>query len=112
MMRISSIILPITLLAAGIVNGAQLSGTGIPLAKRATGTFQYRLHDRSVHELDHPSPNQCFNIPETDAQWPANSPVNHLDGTATVFLDFDCEGDTYYVLSPGKKLKFRSVVFS
>ncbi|MFK0223698.1 hypothetical protein ACIQWN_36625 [Streptomyces vinaceus] len=47
---------------------------------------------------------------------PAQSPWNRTDATATVFLDFNCDGDTYYVMTPGKKLgpllKFRSVIFS
>ncbi|MFD7454211.1 hypothetical protein [Kitasatospora sp. NPDC059827] len=45
---------------------------------------------------------------------PAYAPKNLT--TATVFLDFNCEGDTYYTMNPGKilgnRLKFRSVVFS
>ncbi|MFF7098156.1 hypothetical protein ACFY9A_38115 [Streptomyces rubradiris] len=46
----------------------------------------------------------------------SRAPKNLTDSTATVFLDADCEGDTYYTLRPGAgasdRLLLRSVVFS
>ncbi|WP_327072226.1 hypothetical protein OG196_01015 [Kitasatospora purpeofusca] len=59
---------------------------------------------------------ECINIPETGRLRPAClRPRNYTNSTATVFLDVDCNGDTYYVMPPGKKLgdrlRLRSVVF-
>ncbi|WP_327072534.1 hypothetical protein OG196_05030 [Kitasatospora purpeofusca] len=58
----------------------------------------------------------CINPPDTTEEAPGNSPQNLTISTATVFLETDCNGDTYSAMDPGKKLgedtKIRSVIFS
>ncbi|WP_199272574.1 hypothetical protein [Streptomyces broussonetiae] len=88
-------------------------------ASAATGSFQYAYTDpdgtRQEASLTDPASGQCVNLPEVTER-PAYAPKNRTDATAIVFLDPDCEGDTYYVMNPGKvlsdRLKLRSVVFS
>ncbi|MFD4911117.1 hypothetical protein [Kitasatospora purpeofusca] len=90
-------------------------------ASAATGDFVYTYVGlNSVHlrgELANPASAECINIPETvGPALPAFAPRNYTNSTATVFLDEDCNGDTYYVMPPGKRLgdrlRLRSVVFS
>ncbi|MFE1381928.1 hypothetical protein ACFW6S_23640 [Streptomyces sp. NPDC058740] len=90
-------------------------------AQAATGDFNYTYIGSggiSVSgQLADPESGVCINIPETVGNnFPAIAPRNFTGSTATVFLDADCDGDTYYVMSPGKilgdRLRLRSVVFS
>ncbi|MCX4747314.1 hypothetical protein OG455_17600 [Kitasatospora sp. NBC_01287] len=97
--------------------GALLLVLSVPSsAFAATGEFDYRLHDGKKAALSDPASSECINLEGSDADHAAHSPENFTDATATVFLDSDCNGDTYYVLKPGKKLgeklKMRSVIFS
>ncbi|MFJ9942095.1 hypothetical protein [Streptomyces erythrochromogenes] len=58
----------------------------------------------------------CIDIAEATDLASAFSPENFTTSTATVFHDFDCNGDIFTVVNPGAKrgplLRFRSVVFS
>ncbi|KOV65488.1 hypothetical protein [Streptomyces sp. MMG1121] len=92
-------------------------------ASAATGHFQYSYLglDGAPHvaTLADPPSGVCLTLPEAAApvlQEPAYAPKNRTASTATVFLGPECEGDTYYVMAPGKvlgdRLKLRSVVFS
>ncbi|OII63404.1 hypothetical protein BJP40_23920 [Streptomyces sp. CC53] len=97
--------------------GALLLTVSAPYsASAAVGEFEYRGPLLGSHTLLDPASGECINIPEATELLPAQSPWNKTTSTATVFLDFDCDGDTYVVLNPGAKrgplLKFRSVVFS
>ncbi|GAA1235332.1 hypothetical protein GCM10009665_26870 [Kitasatospora nipponensis] len=90
-------------------------------ASAATGDFLYQYKDKlgtvTPGALADPQSGVCLNLPEllSDGE-PAFSPSNFTDATATVFAEADCDGDTYYVMNPGKKLgsapKLRSVIFS
>ncbi|POG44946.1 hypothetical protein BV881_24240 [Streptomyces sp. ZL-24] len=102
-------------LAAAV--GALLITVSVPnSASAATGEFLYRGPLLGSHSLDDPNSGECVNIPEATNLLPAQSPRNFTTSTATIFLDFDCDGDTFTVLSPGQTggllVKFRSVVFS
>ncbi|MFF9981249.1 hypothetical protein [Streptomyces erythrochromogenes] len=96
--------------------GALLLTVSLPnSASAAIGEFQYRGPLLGSHSLLDPSNQECINIPEATDLLPAQSPRNFTNSTATIFLDFDCEG-TFTVLTPGQTggilVKFRSVVFN
>ncbi|RKT19272.1 hypothetical protein BX285_3728 [Streptomyces sp. 1114.5] len=85
-------------------------------ANAAIGDFLYKVGPGVPAGIADPESGKCINLfgaTETD---PAFAPKNLTASTATVFLDFDCSGDTFYVMNPGKilgdRLKLRSVVFS
>ncbi|KJY34693.1 hypothetical protein VR44_11490 [Streptomyces katrae] len=63
-----------------------------------------------------PESRVCHNLYGATETDPAYAPKNLTNATATAFLDFDCAGDTYYVIAPGRvlgnRLKLRSVIFS
>ncbi|GAA2730836.1 hypothetical protein [Streptomyces nogalater] len=91
-------------------------------ASAATGQFRYTYTTAEGYDavgfLNNPAGGRCVNLP-TPAAAPgavSRAPKNRTDATATVFLDADCEGDTYYTLPPGAgasdRLLVRSVVFS
>lgn len=103
--------------------GALLLSAALPTspAAAATGDFAYTyvgLNGLNLRgELNDPNSRECINIPETvGSALPAFAPRNYTNATATVFLEADCDGDTYYVMEPGKRLgdrlRLRSVVFS
>ncbi|MEW9513878.1 hypothetical protein [Streptomyces bacillaris] len=97
--------------------GALLITVSVPnSASAATGEFRYRGPLLGSHTLLDPSSRECINIPQATNLLPAQSPQNFTTSTATIFLDFDCDGDTFTVLNPGQSggilVKFRSVVFS
>ncbi|MQS11118.1 hypothetical protein F7Q99_02160 [Streptomyces kaniharaensis] len=85
-------------------------------ADAATGDFLYRVGPGVQTGLADPESRACINLPWTTDEAPGSAPANLTTSTATVFLDFDCSGDTFYVMNPGKKLgdrlKLRSVLFS
>ncbi|MER5641265.1 hypothetical protein ABT095_30510 [Kitasatospora sp. NPDC002227] len=91
-------------------------------AMAATGEFRYTYADADGYEhpglLFYPPSGECINLPgaESDDQEPAYAPKNGTRSTATVFLDADCAGETYFVLRPGggasERLLMHSVVFS
>ncbi|MGW2679186.1 hypothetical protein [Streptomyces sp. NPDC001436] len=91
-------------------------------ATAATGQFRYSYTTADGYEavgfLRDPDSGQCINLtpPASEPGSASRAPKNHTDATATVFLGTDCEGDTYYVLPPGKgasdRLLVRSVIFS
>lgn len=87
-------------------------------ADAATGDFLYkvgRLPGVPAGIAD-PESGTCINLFGATEVDPAFAPDNFTTSTATVFLDFDCNGDTFYVMNPGKRLgdrlKLRSVIFS
>ncbi|WP_246019060.1 hypothetical protein [Saccharothrix australiensis] len=91
-------------------------------ASAATGQFRYTYTTDEGYDavgfLNNPDSGECITLP-TPAANPgvaSRAPRNRTDATATVFLDADCEGDTYYTLNPGagasERLLLRSVVFS
>ncbi|MBD0694997.1 hypothetical protein [Streptomyces sp. CBMA123] len=87
-------------------------------ANAATGDFLYkvgRLPGVPAGIAD-PESGKCIDLFGATEETPAFAPENFTRSTATVFLDFGCHGDTYYVMNPGKRLgdrlKLRSVVFS
>ncbi|MBV2155274.1 hypothetical protein [Kitasatospora sp. SUK 42] len=84
-------------------------------ANAAQGDFRYKYGFGHTSGLFNPPSGPCIDIPEATEEEPAFAPENLTRSTATVFLDFDCEGE-HYVVNPGKKfsdrLKLRSVVFS
>ncbi|MFE4970849.1 hypothetical protein ACFRAR_01880 [Kitasatospora sp. NPDC056651] len=84
-------------------------------ADAAQGKFGYKYGPGATGALFNPPSGRCIDIPEATAAEPAFAPENITRSTATVFKDFDCDGE-YYVLNPDKKasdrLKLRSVVFS
>jgi hypothetical protein len=97
--------------------GALLLGLSVPSsAFAADGRFEYSFGPGFHAGLDDPGSGECIELPEAAAEDPAYAPANRTDSTATVFLDAGCEGDTYYVVTPGQKfgdrLKLRSVIFS
>lgn len=91
-------------------------------ASAATGQFRYTYTTAEGYEavgfLNNPASGECINLPAPGATpgTASRAPQNRTDATATVFLDADCEGDTYYTLAPGagasERLLLRSVVFS
>lgn len=85
-------------------------------ANAATGNFRYKFGPGVPTGLADPESGKCINLPGATEFDPAFAPENYTRSTATVFLDFGCQGDTFYVMDPGKKLgdrlKLRSVVFS
>ncbi|WP_331748807.1 MULTISPECIES: hypothetical protein [unclassified Streptomyces] len=91
-------------------------------ASAATGQFRYSYTTAEGYEavgfLNNPASGKCINLhgPASEPGSASRAPKNHTDTTATVFLDADCEGDTYYTLPPGTgaddRLLTRSVIFS
>ncbi|MET9147724.1 hypothetical protein [Streptomyces sp. SAT1] len=91
-------------------------------ASAATGQFRYSYTTAEGYEavgfLNNPASGECVNLPAPGSApgTASRAPKNRTDATATVFLDADCEGDTYYTLRPGAgasdRLLLRSVVFS
>ncbi|MEU9987817.1 hypothetical protein AB0E10_13640 [Streptomyces sp. NPDC048045] len=85
-------------------------------ASAATGDFLYKVGPGVPAGIADPESGRCINLFGATEQDPAFAPENFTTSTATVFLDFDCNGDTFYVMNPGKRLgdrlKLRSVVFS
>ncbi|MFF7753300.1 hypothetical protein ACFZCP_29620 [Streptomyces sp. NPDC007971] len=85
-------------------------------ASAATGDFLYKVGPGVPAGIADPESGRCTNLFGATEQDPAFAPENFTTSTATVFLDFDCNGDTFYVMNPGKRLgdrlKLRSVVFS
>ncbi|MFD7084930.1 hypothetical protein [Streptomyces sp. NPDC059918] len=97
--------------------GALLLALALPTsAHAAAGEFNYTTSTGQTAGIADPQSGICINLPEATAENPADSPQNFTDATATVFLDTDCEGDTYTAMNPGKKLdantQLRSVIFS
>nr|BEK65083.1 hypothetical protein KPHV_23100 [Kitasatospora purpeofusca] len=97
--------------------GALLITLAVPTsAHAATGDFLYKVGPGVPAGLADPRSRECINLFGATEDHPAFAPENFTTSTATVFLDFDCDGDTYYVMNPGKKLgnrlKLRSVIFS
>ncbi|MGW2254651.1 hypothetical protein ACWCXH_31330 [Kitasatospora sp. NPDC001660] len=85
-------------------------------ANAATGDFLYKVGHGVPAGIADPESRTCINLFGATEKDPAFAPENLTASTATVFLDFDCNGDVFYVMNPGKKLgdrlKLRSVVFS
>ncbi|MFB7125056.1 hypothetical protein DR950_11480 [Kitasatospora xanthocidica] len=85
-------------------------------ANAATGDFLYKVGPGVPVGLADPQSRECIDLPWTTEEDPGFAPENRTQSTATVFLDFGCSGDVFYVMNPGKKLgdrlKLRSVVFS
>ncbi|MGW0884668.1 hypothetical protein [Streptomyces sp. NPDC002671] len=91
-------------------------------ASAATGQFRYTYTTAEGYEavgfLNNPAGGTCINLsgPGSAPGTAPRAPKNHTDATATVFLNADCEGDTYFTLPPGAgasdRLLLRSVVFS
>ncbi|WP_037909274.1 hypothetical protein [Actinacidiphila yeochonensis] len=85
-------------------------------ANAATGDFYYKVGPGVPVGLPDPESGVCIDLPWTTEEAPGFAPENLTTSTATVYLDADCGGDVYYVMTPGKKLgdrlKTRSVVFS
>ncbi|MFE5402735.1 hypothetical protein ACFQ9Z_15380 [Streptomyces sp. NPDC056580] len=91
-------------------------------ASAATGQFRYTYTTAEGYEavgfLNNPTSGTCINLtaPGSTPGTASRAPQNRTDATATVFLNADCEGDTYYTLHPGAgasdRLLPRSVVFS
>ncbi|MFJ4671514.1 hypothetical protein [Kitasatospora purpeofusca] len=87
-------------------------------ANAATGVFEFQTGTPPLGIpgllLDPPS-GECINLPGATSSSPAFAPKNLTNSTATVFIDLNCDGDTYYVMDPGKilgnRVKVRSVNF-
>ncbi|WP_031078844.1 hypothetical protein [Streptomyces sp. NRRL WC-3742] len=96
--------------AAALVLSAPLS------ANAATGDFLYKVGPGVPAGIADPESGKCIDLFGATEAAPAFAPDNFTTSTATVFLDFGCNGDTYYVMNPGKRLgdrlKLRSVIFS
>ncbi|MFF3863315.1 hypothetical protein [Streptomyces sp. NPDC002209] len=97
--------------------GALLLTLTLPTsAHAATGDFLYKTSTGQSAAIADPESNICINLPETTEEAPGNSPENFTTSTATVFLETDCNGDTYTAMNPGKRLdantQIRSVIFS
>ncbi|MFE0458995.1 hypothetical protein ACFW1A_06990 [Kitasatospora sp. NPDC058965] len=97
--------------------GALLLAVTLPSsAFAAAGSFEYAFGPGPRAALHDPDGGTCLDLPEATDDQAAFAPANHTDATATVFLDFDCAGDTYYVMTPGSRLgdrlRLRSVIFS
>ncbi|MFE7579525.1 hypothetical protein ACFU5Z_32735 [Streptomyces sp. NPDC057521] len=109
--------------AVGAAAGAAVLLVAVPgSASAATGQFRYSYTTEDGYEavgfLNNPESGRCVNLdaPASVPGTASRAPKNLTDATAIVFLGADCEGDTYYVLPPGKgasdRLLLRSVVFS
>ncbi|MFI8951433.1 hypothetical protein ACIGO6_33605 [Streptomyces sp. NPDC053750] len=109
--------------AVGAACSAFLLLVAVPgSASAATGQFRYTYNTADGYEavgfLNNPASGECINLPAPGSAPGAASraPKNYTNATATVFLDADCEGDTYYTLSLGagasERLLLRSVAFS
>lgn len=85
-------------------------------ANAAVGEFLYKVGPGVPAGIADPQSGKCINLFGVTEKDPAFAPENLTTSTATVFLDFDCNGDTFYVMNPGKilgdRLKLRSVIFS
>ncbi|MFE3762496.1 hypothetical protein ACFXPI_12110 [Streptomyces sp. NPDC059104] len=85
-------------------------------AHAATGDFNYKTSTGQSTGIADPDSSICINLPGTSEEAPGNSPENLTSSTATVFTETDCNGDTYTVMNPGKRLdantQIRSVIFS
>lgn len=85
-------------------------------ANAATGDFLYKVGPGIPAGVADPESGKCINVFGASESDPAFAPENLTNSTATVFLDFDCNGDIFYVMNPGKvlgnRLKLRSVIFS
>ncbi|MFJ8622824.1 hypothetical protein ACIRD3_08250 [Kitasatospora sp. NPDC093550] len=85
-------------------------------ANAAVGDFLYKVGPGVPAGIADPESRKCINLFGATENDPAFAPENLTTSTATVFLDFDCGGDVYYVMNPGKilgnRLKLRSVIFS
>ncbi|MER5639778.1 hypothetical protein ABT095_22815 [Kitasatospora sp. NPDC002227] len=97
--------------------GALLLTLSMPTSSyAATGDFLYKVAPGAEAVLADPQSGVCLNLDGATEADPAYAPQNFTNSTATVFLDSDCNGDTFYVMNPGKKLgdrlKLRSVIFS
>ncbi|WP_326742155.1 hypothetical protein [Streptomyces sp. NBC_01768] len=92
-------------------------------AGAAIGDFSYTYTgldgSPQVGFLFDPPSRMCITLPEVadpNSSYPAHTPQNFTDSSATVFTGPDCNGD-YFTLRPhgghaGSRLKLRSVVFS
>ncbi|GAA4787275.1 hypothetical protein GCM10023329_42840 [Streptomyces sanyensis] len=107
-------------LAAGLGALALLVALPASPASAATGDFAYAYAGPGGINLNgtlaDPESGVCIDVPETVGNdVPAFAPRNRTDATATVFLEAGCEGDTFFVMNPGRnlgqRLHFRSVVF-
>ncbi|MEV7547949.1 hypothetical protein [Streptomyces sp. NPDC089915] len=101
----------------GALAGALLLTLSVSTSAHAAGgEFEYQYGTGLPNILIDPVSGECIDLPFTTPEAPGFAPYNRTDSTATVFVDFGCNGDTYYVMNPGKKLgarlKLRSVVFS
>ncbi|MGW7056938.1 hypothetical protein ACWGHM_00150 [Streptomyces sp. NPDC054904] len=101
----------------GAIVGALLLALAVPTSAHATtGDFAYKTGTGQEATVSDAASGQCINLPGTTEEAPGHSPQNLTISTATVFLDTDCDGDTYSAIEPGKKLgeevKVRSVIFS
>ncbi|MCX5386800.1 hypothetical protein [Streptomyces sp. NBC_00083] len=102
----------------GAAAGAFMLALALPSSAQAAahGELLYTTQAGAPGGIHDPESGQCLDLPGTTGAAPAQAPKNHTNATATVFLDADCAGDTYYVLQPsqqrGTDVKFRSVVFS
>ncbi|MEU8960663.1 hypothetical protein AB0C89_03015 [Streptomyces sp. NPDC048491] len=101
----------------GAAAGALLLALAVPSSAHATtGDFFYKTGTGREAAISDPVSARCVNLPGTSTNSPGHSPRNFTTSTATVFLEADCEGDTYFVMKPGAKLgdklKLSSVVFS
>ncbi|MFD9690455.1 hypothetical protein [Kitasatospora sp. NPDC059088] len=108
-MRIRNAVLAVASAVALVVS--------VPMsANAATGDFLYKVGPGVPAGLADPESGKCIDLFGATEADPAFAPENFTNSTATVFLDFDCAGDVFYVMNPGKKLgnrlKLRSVVFS
>ncbi|MFE0458571.1 hypothetical protein ACFW1A_04820 [Kitasatospora sp. NPDC058965] len=97
--------------------GALLLTLSVPTSSyAATGDFLYKTGSGAEAVLADPQSGICLNLDGATEETPASAPSNFTNATATVFLESDCNGDTYYAMNPGKKLgdrlKLRSVIFS
>ncbi|MEW2530140.1 hypothetical protein [Streptomyces sp. NPDC047071] len=89
-------------------------------ADAAIGEFAYTYRNAAglpvPGGLTDPPSRECINLPGATEEEPASAPKNLTSSVATVFLDANCDGDTYYVMPPGRilgeRLKLRSVIFS
>ncbi|MFB6894170.1 hypothetical protein ACFCX4_33225 [Kitasatospora sp. NPDC056327] len=88
----------------------------VPANAAAGDEFRYKYGTGSTGSLVEPRSRECIDLPGATAEQPAYAPRNLTGSTATAFLEFGCEGDTYYALRPGghagDRLLVRSVVFA
>ena len=73
----------------------------------------------AVGSLNNSPSRECINLSGvgSDDLAPGHSPKNRTDAVATVFLNVDCKGDSFFSLRPhtgggSERLKVRSVVSS